>query len=169
MNLPSMNNNHKIALIPVLGLVLVYLVMRSRTGTEQTSAEPPASVALNETSSDTPNQEPTKPVAQAISNWPKFEIHDLQNTDPFDRKAVFPVPPEATASTDPNKSLVATTDRSPEEALKPIKIQAIFQSPSGITALVENRVVHIGDRLADGSEVVGITPEQLLLMKPTIH
>jgi hypothetical protein len=172
-----MTNNLKIALIPILGLILVYLVMRNPTDGEQTSVDPPVSVSVTETPRSVLNQEPTrpptksqtKPFAQAVSSWPKFEVDDLQNVDPFDRRALFPDPSEVTGSSDPTNTLVGTTDRSSADTLKPIKIQAIFQSPSGITALVENRVIHIGDRLADGSEVVGITPDQLLLVKPTIH
>jgi hypothetical protein len=169
MNSPSMNNNLKIALIPALGLVLVYLVLRGRNGSEQSSVETPVRVADNETSRSIRSQEPTTPVTQAISNWQKFAIEDLPTTDPFDRRALFPVLSAVATPSDSNNTLVGAPDRSSAEVLKPIKIQAVFQSPSGITALVENRVIHIGDRLEDGSEVVGITPEQLLLVKPNIH
>jgi hypothetical protein len=166
---PSMNKNLKLASIPVLGLVLVYVIVRGRNSGDQASVDPAVNLVADAVPTRASTQALNKSLVQTSYEWPTFELEDLPNVDPFDRQALFPSPSVVENSSDPSNTLVGKSDRSSADALKPLKIQAVFQSPSGITALVENRVVHIGDRLDDGSEVVGITPEQLLLMKPAIH
>ena len=168
MHSQSIKTNLKIALIPVLGFLLLYLVLRGRIGSEESPIDPLVTVTSDTTASSNRTQDQEKPLTSAQSDWPEFQLNDLQNADPFDRRMIFP-DLSAITSSDQSNTLVGSNNQSSVGALPTIKVQAVFQSPSGITALVDNRVLHIGDRLADGSEVIGITPEQLVLAKPNIH
>jgi len=82
---------------------------------------------------------------------------------------IFPDLSVITSTSEQNNTLVSVNSRISKGSQPTIKVQAVFQSPNGITALVDNRLVRIGDRLTDGSELIGITPEHMVLAKPNIH
>ncbi len=163
----------KVAMIPLLFGIL-YLVIRGARNepsvvlTAPTNATPAISPAKGEQTQDTKESElSVKP------QWPKFTFSELANVDPFDRRMIFPDPLAKALPTDPNDSekqlLVGSNRPLSASLLESLKIHAIFQSPQGIAALVDERIIHIGDRLKDGTQVIGITPEQLIVESPTAH
>ena len=98
--------------------------------------------------------------------WPEYHLGDLENVNPFDRSMIFPELSKEVASdamTSDRQSLVALHGLPAANKTEPLKVQAVFQSPQGIAALVGDRVIHIGDLLEDGTQVIGITPEQLVV------
>jgi hypothetical protein len=169
MHQESIHAKAKIVLIPVLGLVLMYLVLKNRSAPDSSPADLSATVTSDSTEPTAPPPTPDQPPTVTQSEWPDFILADVQDTDPFDRRMISP---ELDQSTSPNSTLsnnAITLVGTSDGQLPPLKVQAVFQSPQGITALAGDRIIHIGDHLADGSEVIDITPERLVLAKPTIH
>ncbi len=160
----------KIGMIPCL-LGILYFVLPGKPPT-------PDGIATQQKSEPhgLPNSEPSQKSegneSDAKAQWPAFQLSDLESVDPFDRRMIFPEL-SRTAASDPNavdrQSLVAINSLPAASKSEPIKVQAVFQSPQGIAALVGDRVIHVGDQLADGTHVIGITPEQLVVAMPSIN
>ncbi len=160
----------KIGVIPFL-LGILYLTL---------SAKPPTQDALTSESKaathGNPHHEAGK-TSKGTGNskripWPEFELSDLKKCDPFDRHMIFPALATQSAESESKpinrQSLVATHSQPFPSKLEPIKVQAVFESPRGIAALVGDRVLHVGDQLSDGSQVMSITPEQLIVSSPGV-
>ena len=84
---------------------------------------------------------------------------------------IFPEPLAKAMPTDPNDSekqlLIGSHRPLSANPLESFQVQADFQSPQGIAALIGERIIHIGDRLKDGTHIIGITPQQLTVESPT--
>jgi hypothetical protein len=173
MNKASTSTYFKLALIPVLGSVLCYLIFGQRN--KQPLDPAPAVVATVDS-----NRAETKLSMKATdrdaafrSEWPSFQLADFSNVDPFDRRTLFPEPNLVATVTDPEPSeterLVSTASSLAARRLELLKIQAVFQTPDGVAALVNDRIVRVGDRLEDGSEVIEISTDHLSIAVPNIH
>lgn len=106
--------------------------------------------------------------------WPVFDSSVILSIDPFDKGMIFPENAVNTAKESPADSSQHTLVSSPllsQRATKvsDVKIQAIFRSSRGTAALVDSRLIQVGDRLNDGTEVVEITPEQLIVGVPRVE
>ena len=77
MHSQSIKTNLKIALIPVLGFLLLYLVSRGRTSTEESQVDTLVTVASDTTARGTPTQDLEKPLTSTKSDWPEFELKDI--------------------------------------------------------------------------------------------
>ncbi len=173
MNKGSTSTYIKLALIPLLGGVLCFLVFSQR------SKSPPSPVTAVVAPVIPSSPEPKLASNPAVrtttfkTEWPSFHIADVGNVDPFDRRTLFPVPAPLTpvAETDflDSQTLVSTASAMATRRLELVKIQAVFQTPDGIAALVNDKIVHVGDRLDDGSEVIEIHPDHLSIAQPNIH
>ena len=163
----------KIGMIPLLGGIL-YMVLPMNVndpGATASNANPVADTVTPPKSK--PNERSVVSEQVSTTKWPVFTLHEIENVDPFDRRRIFPeLSPKAPTSDSTVSgfpSLVDVLGVPSKKSLMPIKIQAVFQSPKGIAALVDERVLHIGDRLEDGTEVIDITPEQLIVAPMSIY
>jgi hypothetical protein len=162
----------KLASIPILGSVLLYLLIRNKPA-EQT---PAPNVVVASDVKVVESKPAIKPVAidtVVHSQWPVYQLRDFEDVDPFDRRALFPelAPVSNSNESVPSEpdSLVNTTSVLVSQRLQQIKIQAVFQTPVGVAALVNDRIVNVGDRLEDGAEVVEIHPDHLVVSVSSIH
>ncbi len=163
----------KIGMIPLLGGIL-YVVLPTNAkepGTTASNANPVADTVADTKSKANEHAVASEPAS--TTKWPTFTLRELENVDPFDRKRIFPeLSPKAPTSdsvVSGFQSLVDAPGVASKKSPMPIKIQAVFQSPKGIAALVGERVIHIGDRLEDGTEVIEITPEQLIVAPMSVY
>ncbi|MCY2984072.1 MAG: hypothetical protein NTY15_10620 [Planctomycetota bacterium] len=163
----------KIGMIPLLGGILYVVLPRNEIG-------PGATASKAKILSDTVTSPKSKPSEHSVASepvstkkWPAFALGEFENVDPFDRRRIFPdLSPKAPISDSVVSgfpSLVDAPGVPPKNSFTPIKIQAVFQSPKGIAALVGERVIHVGDRLEDGTEVIDITPEQLIVAPMSVY
>ena len=160
----------KVAMIPVLLGILYCVCSYNRiaavvigSGTAEASAD--LVTAKSEPKLDAKSTELSSKV-----QWPDFSLNELVNVDPFDRRMIFPEPLTKAMPKDPDDSekqlLVGSNRRSSANPLKSFQVQAVFQSPQGIAALIGERIIRIGDRLNDGTHVIDITPQQLTVESP---
>ncbi len=172
MNQPS-HGYVKIAMIPLL-LGTLYWVFPGKTAapvliaSDPTNSTSAISLAKSEQDQDSNDNELAKK-----TRWPEFPSNKLENVNPFDRRMIFPEPLAKATTTDPNDSekhlLVGSNRPLSECSLASLQVQAVFQSPQGIAALIGERIIRIGDRLKDGAQVIGITPHEITVEPPTTH
>jgi hypothetical protein len=165
----------KLALIPLLGAVLLYVLM----GRPKTSNSISFPASSNATSTTIPTRTAPKPsnanqYSATEVTWPTFSAAQIIHIDPFDRRRVFPEIPKAEATNtnvDGNNGKLVGYDSQAANTKKSesLKIQAIYQSPQGIAALVGDRIIRIGDRLDDGSRVTDITADKIVVDRPRVE
>ena len=154
----------KIGMIPLLLGVLYFVIPAKPSVPESDSTVAPTPSARSATNS---RSDPNGPATKVI--WPTFSLVELKGTDPFDRRMLFPDLASQDAPSEANtagQQVLVTTGASQVTQATYI-VQAVFQSPTGIAALVGDRVIHVGDQLADGRLVLGITAEHLILAPAT--
>ncbi len=164
----------KLSLIPVLGVVLYHVLPSELMPSKQSAPEPSGksgalAVTKPGSTSETLNNDIAAKGGLATTQWPKFSLRQLEGIDPFDRRRIFPELTPTPTLADPTQRegfLISTNVVPARNRLEPSKIKAVFQSPFGNTALIGERIVRIGDRLEDGSEVISITPEELIVSSP---
>jgi len=154
----------KMGIIPLLLGVLYFVIPAKRSVPESDSTIAPtrdARVASN------PKSDPNDLATKVI--WPTISLGELEGTNPFDRRMLFPDLASHHTPSDANtagQQVLVRTEAS-QENQAPYVVQAVFQSPTGTAALVGDRVIHVGDQLADGRLVLGITAEHLILAPAT--
>jgi len=168
MNQKSNQSYLKIGLIPLFGGILYYVLPGKQFVSDETATDPKSAVA-NSPATGKRSEQPDGRDFVSKREWPEFQLNELGNVDPFDKRMIFPesAPNFSDPSDSDKQTLVSTIGRSGASRLENIKVQAVFQSPKGITALVGENVIHVGDLLQDGTQVNGITPEHLILASPT--
>ena len=168
MNQQSNQNYLKIGLIPLFGGILYYVLPGNQSVPDNTANNPKNAVA-NSLTTGKRSEQPDGRDFVSKQEWPEFQLNELGNVDPFDKRMIFPesAPKRSDTSDSDKQTLVSTIGRSGASSLENIKVQAVFQSPKGIAALVGEHVIHVGDLLQDGTQVIGITPEHLILASPT--
>ena len=155
-------------MIPLLGGILYYVLSGKQFVSDETGTDPKSAVANSPATGE--RSEKTEGCDFASKQeWPEFQLSELGNVDPFDKRMIFPesAPKRSDTSDSDKQTLVSTIGRYGASSLENIKVQAVFQSPKGIAALVGEHVIHVGDLLQDGTQVIGITPEHLVLASPT--
>jgi hypothetical protein len=174
MNLGSKKQYAKIAVIPILALVL-YAVFPGKESRKNSATHEKSNAQSS--SDDRPrNRLPrltTSMRTEKKTEWPVFDSSEILTIDPFDKGMIFPENAISTtkesSSDSPQQKLVSSPLLSQQTTkVSDVKIQAIFRSSRGIAALVDTRLIHVGDRLSDGREVVEITPEQLIVVVPKV-
>ena len=155
-------------MIPLLGGILYYVLSGKQFVSDESGTDPKSAVANSPAKGE--RSEKTEGFDFASKQeWPEYQLSELGNVDPFDKRMIFPesAPKRIDPSDSDKQTLVSTIGRSGASSLENIKVQAVFQSPKGIAALVGEHVIHVGDLLQDGTQVIGITPEHLILASPT--
>lgn len=170
----------KLGLIPVLAGVLFLVIREGATSTAvSTTTMGPAStkVAAPIVEAETTNRNAENFPLPLIARDPQptfasIRHEDIAHIDPFDRRMIFPE--KTPASTDDpssenvDQSLVSSLGAKRKNA-ETLKVQVVFQTRTGISAMLDDRIVRVGDLLEDGRQVIQITPECLVLAPPTIH
>ncbi len=170
----------KLGLIPVLAGVLFLVLREGATSTaDRTTNIGPASpkVAAPTVEAVTTNRNAENFPLPLIERDPQPTVaairhEDIAHIDPFDRKMIFPE--KAPTSTDDpsseidDRALVSSLG-SKHKSTETLKVQVVFQTRTGISAMLDDRIVRVGDLLEDGRQVIQITPESLVLAPPTIH
>lgn len=154
----------KMGMIPLLLGVLYFVIPAKKSISESDSTGPPTRSTRIVTH---PKSDPNGLAKKVV--WPTISLSELEGTDPFDRRMLFPDLATQDTPRDANTSgqqVLVRTEASRDNQVSYI-VQAVFQSPTGIAALVGDRVIHVGDQLADGTLVLGITAEHLILAAAT--
>jgi hypothetical protein len=135
----------KLALIPVLGLVFMAVMFWP---SQPKSASSPAELAINNA---IPKSAPLSPKV-----WPTATWEDVTAFNPFD-------PPPRPAPTEKSPSEATAHDSQPEpDSVEAPNIQAIYADQRGTIAIVDSRVVRVGDLLG-GRRIVAISANGLTL------
>lgn len=163
----------KIAMIPLLLAILYWVFSSNRTAPAVVGSVSADATSDFPTVKNAPKQDSKLKVLSSKVHWPEYSSNELVNVDPFDRRMIFPEPlakAMPTNSNDSEKHLLVGSNRPLSASpLESFQVQAVFQSPQGIAALIGERIIRIGDRLKDGTQVIGITPQQLTVESPTTH
>jgi hypothetical protein len=176
----------KIAMIPLLGLGLLFVLWPSSS---EPSADSAAATVTPEASAPAVTASPpVQEKASAPANsglpkkWPVMELASILQHDPFaqptalDKVAAGVVP---SSSSDPEQPPAeAEPVESPEHqkrvaewlvALKQKQVSAVFVSPRGASALVDSKVVREGDVLEEGIRVVAISAAGIVVRIEETH
>lgn len=170
LNRMSLKQRVYVASIPILVGILV-LQLRRPDQTDSMDEPATAGVSAVESKRSSGNDSADLRSASSHSQWPVFGRVTETPFNPFSRDILFP----KTNVTSRNSSdvagaapqLVSTKVTSSAEALGPVR--AVYQSGSSTVALVGDRLIKVGDRLEDGSVVLEITTEKIVLSNPSVH
>lgn len=161
-----------VALIPVLAVVLGAILWWPAQATSEAAAEPSAAgstAQMVERADKLPGGDPrsgdprsgdprTKP------NWPTAGLADALAFNPFEPFAESPVVSPAPSEGDESPSeqdpdLIAATSSNQKVG---IKIDVIYETAGERVAVVNSRIVRVGDDLTQG-RVVEITPTDIVV------
>lgn len=172
-NAKSPREKLKLALIPVLGIVLLYVLMAPEEGADPAaavtlSASPPASPAAA-SPVELPQATPPK---QSRSQWPQLALEQILDHNPFAFPIeLVPTVPTSTADLPPAEpDPVLEEPEEPEtdfrqELLKQLQatpIAAYYQSKQGAVAMVGDRLLREGDVIEEAVEVQQILPDRIV-------
>lgn len=151
----------KIALIPVLGLILAGVVFwpGDKAGLPAAAVtHPPA--AVKPSAAQPADSDGTRP------SWPAIRFEDLVAFNPLEPRGA-PVSAQTLAATTDDEYSDEEADAEETPVAQPPtvsrQLQAIYQDARGAAAIVDSRIVRVGDLLDDGSRVSAITAEGVLL------
>jgi hypothetical protein len=170
----------KLGLIPVLAGVLYLVLYDGATSTADHAAKqdpattkaPDLTVEAETTHRIDENNSPPRMARDLQPTLPLKRDEEVAEVDPFDRRMIFPEK-ESANTLDPliandDRSLVSSTGAK-SISTATLKVQVVFQTRDGISAMLDDRIVRVGDLLEDGRQVIQITPQNLVLALPTIH
>ncbi len=177
MSVTSRTPAWKIALIPLLTIVLVWnlsagdqkpleaTTAAENTAAENTAAEKTAAEKTAETVStaslDSAREEPGRNFRHFDANpWPAVDSAKIAEFDPFAldgelaQRSILPSAVEKPLAAAIDEDLTA---QQIEETLSNLQLQGILNGSNGPAALVNSRIVRIGDEIQPGLRVVEIT------------
>lgn len=141
----------KTLLIPVMAVFLVYRI------TALTSlSELQAVTVVNELQKNTvpkSGPEPSRPEP----DWPSRSLNDVLKHDPFAVSA-------AEQGNKPEQNSPAEDEKG-IPSLPPLKLKAVYHSRHGAVALVGSEIVRAGERLSDGSLVLSIGENSIVVQR----
>ena len=152
----------KMAMIPVLIIVLGLRLADMTGSSDQTDSVKAAgtAVAANDRIDSVSTSETD--LAQ-LKNWPTRSLDEILEHDPFSK---------------PREELpeVAKLEQSPVDKPSPVKfdpqainLKMIYRTGDEVVALVGSRIVKAGDRLEDGSLVVSIGDQEIVVQPPSLE
>ncbi len=155
----------KIALVPILAIVLVWNLASPSTRTlDATIAEPsdPEDATIKTTGPHLAAAPFELPQPQ-LKTWPTLDADTIAGFDPFALSGALAQRSIVVAPTHRVKEHVAESEATREktqleEAARQLNVQGIFKGSSGVAALVDSRIVRIGDEIEPGLRIVQITP-----------
>ncbi len=153
-------NNRKIlrfALIPILGLMLVAVLFWPKAEKQTNHAAPDAHSILVSKRLSSPLLEPAK------FQWPTVNINEVIAFDPFDPARAQAIGEIAADATGGNVESGLNENSMQQSSLG--KLQAVYIDAFGATAILDSRVVHVGDHLPGFGRVVTITGREIVVEK----
>lgn len=145
----------KTALIPVLALFLGYRIY-AMVGLSDSSEMQTASELVSLATRTLAMGQSASPSPEAATQWPSRSLDDVLQYDPFAKPVV---------AADPLEELVDASSEDADE-VQPVpsaELKAIYRTRRGTVALIGSEVVREGERLRDGSLVVAIRDNSVLL------
>ena len=171
MKTSKMQRYAKIASIPVLALVFYGVLPRDKNIATNNKTSSPSDKVENRSASHAKFATAEKTMTKK-PEWPVYRALDIASTDPFDKTMIFPESVVHLDGKEPSDSstqkLISSSMTTQTVKVADVKIQAIFRSPKGFAALVDTRLIQVGDRLSDGAEVIEITPDHLIVAVPNM-
>lgn len=170
---PPAQSGKKLLLIPVLGVVLLYLVFApSDDGEAPALVAPPPAANPGASDEASPSSKGSRtrsgPAANAIAvSWPTTPLADVLAVNPFKlpeelKPLVEPVeedPPPPPAAVAAPEEVAAAKAAELREAMTGLRLGALIRTPSGIGAMVGGTVVLVGDTVGNRFRVIAIRPE----------
>ncbi|MGE0610591.1 MAG: hypothetical protein AB7O62_26110 [Pirellulales bacterium] len=114
----------------------------------------------------------------ARRDWPTADLSETIAHNPFRMPAQFIPPPEPEQVVELDEQAVAAVEQAQAEPIEeqlpavepppfqwPVKVQAVFVDARGAAAMVDSRVVRVGDRLESGARVIEIAPGHVMLQR----
>jgi hypothetical protein len=148
----------KILLIPLLGVLLAGIIARNyRLGSSAPVVLPQAGEW------NRPKLLVSTPASAGLSTWPSYRWQDLEAWDPFDPQRLEAAQVGSTAATSPEASSSSRLERGGAREEAPRQVQAILETSSGPTALLNGRLVRVGDVLEDGATIINIDQQGIHL------
>ena len=145
----------KLALIPSLVLVLLVVLCWPTEDDADAAGQPVALVPG--AAHPSPNKQP----AGARSKWPKARLEDILELNPFEPP---PAPPTVEALPETNDQRDAPSDEPAQRPMVPIgKLQAVYFDAHGAAAILDSKVIRVGDTLPNGRRIVEITSRGIKL------
>lgn len=142
----------RIALIPALGTVLLFLTRQPVTG-DSRAVE---TLALN----DDPNALPIVSELKPASKWPTITLSEMVAFDPFEV-------PGAKQTDELDGASGTGKQGNPDGSVSPAallgKVQAIYFDSRGTAAIVDSKVIRVGDTLPNGKRILEITEQGIKL------
>jgi hypothetical protein len=140
----------KLALIPALAALLGMVLMQD-TSNLPISPE-----------TETTSQEMLVTTKKKVE-WPQYDWEEIVLLQPFPRLKEL----EESTSADELSGNVAAIPEAEQEIppVDPLKVRAVFQTPSGSSALLGDRVIRVGDVLPNGKRVTAIHPDGIEVAK----
>ncbi len=135
----------KLAVIPILAAILGFVL------TKEDDSHP------------TPVLQAEKPRETLVSTsakmaWPEFQLEEIAVLQPFRTLKQL----ENLQTAENQEGITSKTvpgTKGQATATEVLQVRAIFQTPSGASALLGDRVVRVGDILSDGKRVIAIHPQ----------
>jgi hypothetical protein len=167
MNLQAANasgkpDKRKMALIPILVGVLIWNLSGSGDDRSSVGVDTPESSEQKLTEAESLIRQ-LQGNRQNVSqkNWPAFELGDIVDFDPFsltgtlaERSGIIPEAELAAQSATANGASGIATPKPIEPGANPVR--AVTIGRNGAAALVDSRIVRVGDELEAGIRVVAI-------------
>jgi len=177
------SQRRKIALIPVLGILLIGAVFWPANEENTSSGE------NSSTNSDSAQPEAATNGSNAVETgteairspkvWPRIALAEILSFDPFSLPKSFSSQldaDESASEVDPNQQAavaetIATPDETDElerldqlkESLEQHTVSVIYYSEQGAVALINSKLVREGDLLVDGVRVLKIGPKGVIV------
>ncbi len=146
----------KVAAIPVLLIVLVAVVAWRMKGAN--SEQPVESIQLVH-----PTSTRAEHPAALRPKWPTTTLEEVISLNPFDPLPSSPREPgqqpaamNEEASAQPSEAVAPILENSQAE-IRIGNLQAVYRDAHGLAAILDSRVVRVGDVTSDGGRIVAIT------------
>jgi hypothetical protein len=151
----------KVAAIPVLGLVLVAVVYGNFfRGPSQLPPPPRAPRGGVETATNLPS--PAASASKPLNaHWPVIELESVVAHDPF--LPLGYTPPTLNSVGRASADAAAKETASTAAVARPPHLQAVYQHEGVTVAIVDARVVHVGDVLPGKGRVVELSSSGIKL------
>ncbi len=147
-------------LIPILGVALLYIVFQGddssdlETLASDKSSARPSNIAQEKADSNLP--------PAPLPPWPSFALDAMIAHNPFHVPEPPPLQCELKKEADeaPKKPAISSAGE-----VQKLRVSAVVSGHDGMIALVNNRMVRVGDTLDSGLVVVGIDEDAITVQR----
>lgn len=152
----------KLAVIGVLLVTLIVLLWHSSHGASNAGSETDPSGRVARRKRGKANPRPA---------WPEFDVADLIAWNPFERTAEINLlfgSPTSSISAQPRKAgegpeASTSDDARPHRMELNCRLDAVYRTAQGAVAMIDARIVRVGDLLEGNLRVVEIAPQSVIV------